>query len=191
MSLVNANIQEKQDVLESLKVKERLVKTNLALNKLVQRLELGNKIQSDVQDEISKTQREYYLREQMKAIRKELGEDEGNVEIKELRNKIDETKFPQEVKTIADKELDRLSRMSPASAEYTVSRTYLDWLLELPWSVSTEDRLDIKKAGEVLNDEHYGLDKVKKRILEYLAVRKLKKDMKGPILCFVGPSGCR
>ncbi|MGD0338131.1 MAG: endopeptidase La [Bacteroidota bacterium] len=189
MSLVNANIQEKQDVLESLKVKERLVKTNLALNKLVQRLELGNKIQSDVQDEIGKTQREYYLREQMKAIRKELGEDEGNVEIKELRNKIDETKFPQEVKTIADKELDRLSRMSPASAEYTVSRTYLDWLLELPWSVGTEDRLDIKKAEGVLNDEHYGLDKVKKRILEYLAVRKLKKDMKGPILCFVGPPG--
>ncbi len=189
MSLINANVQEKQDVLESLGVKERLIKTHIALNRLVQRLELGNKIQSDVQDEINKNQREYYLREQMKAIRKELGEDEGNVEIQELRKKIDDTKFPQEVKTIADKELERLSRMNPASAEYTVSRTYLDWLLELPWNRGTEDQLDIKKAQDVLEDEHYGLDKVKKRILEYLAVRKLKKDMKGPILCFVGPPG--
>lgn len=189
MSLINANVEEKQDILESLNVKERLAKTHLILNRLVQRLELGNKIQSDVQDEISKNQREYYLREQMKAIRKELGEDEGNVEIQELRKKIDEIKFPQEVKTIAEKELDRLSRMSPASAEYTVSRTYLDWLIELPWGTGTEDRLEIGKAREVLDDEHYGLEKVKKRILEYLAVRKLKKDMKGPILCFVGPPG--
>jgi ATP-dependent Lon protease len=189
MSLVNANVQEKQGILESLDVKARLVQTHLILNKLVQRLELGNKIQSEVQDEISKNQREYYLREQMKAIRKELGEDEGNVEIQELRKKIDGAKFPQDVKTIADKELERLSRMNAASAEYTVSRTYLDWLLELPWSISTEDRLEIRKAQEVLDDEHYGLDKVKKRILEYLAVRKLKKDMKGPILCFVGPPG--
>jgi ATP-dependent Lon protease len=189
MSLINASVQEKQEVLENLRIKDRLVTTHLSLNRLVQRLELGNKIQSDVQDEISKNQREYFLREQMKAIRKELGEDDGNVEIQELRKKIDDAKFPPDVKTIAEKELERLSRMNPASAEYTVSRTYLDWLLELPWSTGTEDRLDIGKAREVLDAEHYGLDKVKKRILEYLAVRKLKKDMKGPILCFVGPPG--
>ncbi len=189
MSIINVPVNEKQEVLECLNIKNRLEKTHLSLSKLVQRLELGNKIQSEVQDEISKNQREYFLREQMKAIRKELGEDEGNVEIYELRKKIDDTNFPEEVKKIAEKELERLSRMNSSSAEYTVSRTYLDWLLELPWNISTEDRLDIKKAQKVLDNDHYGLDKVKKRIIEYLAVRKLKNDMRGPILCFVGPPG--
>ncbi len=189
MSIINVPVSEKQEVIECLSVKERLEKTHLSLSKLVQRLELGNKIQSDVQDEIGKSQREYFLREQMKAIRKELGEDEGNVEIHELREKVAKANFPDEVRKIADKELERLSRMNSSSAEYTVSRTYLDWLLDLPWNNATEDRLDISKAQKVLDEDHYGLDRVKKRILEYLAVRKLKNDMRGPILCFVGPPG--
>ena len=189
MWLINIPVKEKQEVLEELGVQERLKKSNLYLSKLVQRLELGNKIQTEVQDEINKSQRDYFLREQMKAIKHELGEDEGNVEVDELRKKIEEGNFPEEVKTTASKELDRLQRMHASSAEYTVSRTYLDWILDLPWSTSTEDNLDIKAAEKSLAKDHYGLEKVKKRILEYLAVRKLKDDMRGPILCFVGPPG--
>ncbi|MFN3822181.1 MAG: AAA family ATPase, partial [bacterium] len=128
-------------------------------------------------------------REQLKAIKRELGEDEEGAEIRELRDKIEKANMPEEARKVALKELERLSRMHPSSAEYTVSRTYLDWLIELPWSISTEDNLDIKKAEEILERDHYGLEKVKKRILEYLAVRKLKNDMRGPILCFVGPPG--
>jgi ATP-dependent Lon protease len=139
---------------------------------------------------MDKTQRDYMLREQLKAIQKELGEgDERTVEIDELKKKLEETPMPDEVRDVAGKELDRLSRMPPAAAEYTVSRTYLDWLLELPWEVSTEDNLDITAAQETLDADHYDLEKVKKRVIEYLAVRKLKQDMKGPILCFVGPPG--
>ncbi len=189
MWLINIPVKEKQEVLEELDVQERLKKSNLYLSKLVQRLELGNKIQTEVQDEINKSQRDYFLREQMKAIKHELGEDEENVEVNELRKKIEEGKFPEDVKNTASKELDRLQRMHPSSAEYTVARTYLDWILDLPWSTSTEDNLDIKAAEKSLEKDHYGLDKVKKRILEYLAVRKLKDDMRGPILCFVGPPG--
>jgi ATP-dependent Lon protease len=189
MWLINIPVKEKQDVLEELNVHERLKKANLYLSKLVQRLELGNKIQTEVQDEINKSQRDYFLREQMKAIKHELGEDDENVEINELKKRINEGNYPEEVKKTAEKELDRLQRMHPSSAEYTVARTYLDWLLDLPWSVSTEDNLDIKAAEKSLEKDHYGLDKVKKRILEYLAVRKLKNDMRGPILCFVGPPG--
>ncbi len=189
MWLINIPVKEKQEVLEELDVKERLRKSNVFLSKLVQRLELGNKIQSEVQDEINKSQRDYFLREQMKAIKHELGEDDENVEINELRKRIEESNYPEEVKKTASKELDRLQRMHPSSAEYTVARTYLDWLLDLPWSVSTEDNLDIKQAQNSLETDHYGLEKVKKRILEYLAVRKLKDDMRGPILCFVGPPG--
>jgi len=189
MWLINIPVKEKQDVLEELDVHERLKKANLYLSKLVQRLELGNKIQTEVQDEINKSQRDYFLREQMKAIKHELGEDDENVEINELKKRINEGNYPEEIKKTAEKELDRLQRMHPSSAEYTVARTYLDWLLDLPWNVSTEDNLDIKAAEKSLEKDHYGLDKVKKRILEYLAVRKLKNDMRGPILCFVGPPG--
>ena len=189
MWMINIPVKEKQEVLEELNVYERLKKANLYLSKLVQRLELGNKIQTEVQDEINKSQRDYFLREQMKAIKHELGEDDENVEINELKKRIAEGNFPEEVKKTAEKELDRLQRMHPSSAEYTVARTYLDWLLDVPWSISTADNLDIKIAEESLEKDHYGLEKVKKRILEYLAVRKLKNDMRGPILCFVGPPG--
>jgi ATP-dependent Lon protease len=188
-SFLPLSVEEKQKVLETFDVRRRLEAATLSLTKLVQKLELGSKIQSEVQDGINKTQREYYLREQMKAIKKELGEDEEGVELTELRKRIDEAKLPEDALRVAEKELKRLSQMNQASAEYTVSRTYLDWILDLPWSLSTEDNLDIKKARGVLEHDHYGLDKVKKRILEYLAVRKLKNDMRGPILVFVGPPG--
>jgi ATP-dependent Lon protease len=189
ISMVPATVEEKQQVLETFSLRKKLEEVTVILTKLVQKLELGSKIQSEVQDGINKTQREYYLREQLKAIKKELGEDEEGVELAELRKRIDEAKLPEEALKVAEKELKRLSQMNQASAEYTVSRTYLDWILDLPWSVSTTDNLDIKKAQEVLEHDHYGLDKVKKRILEYLAVRKLKNDMRGPILVFVGPPG--
>jgi ATP-dependent Lon protease len=186
----NVPVEEKQAILETTNVKERLEAVSKLLNRELQILELGSKIQSDLRQEMDKTQREYYLREQLKAIQKELGEeDERTVEIEEIRTKIKEAKMPQEAEQVALKELDRLSRMSPAAAEYTVSRTYLDWLVELPWSVKTEDRLDIDESSKILDEDHYDLDKVKKRMLEYLAVRKLKQDIKGPILCFVGPPG--
>jgi ATP-dependent Lon protease len=188
-SLVSVLVQEKQGILETLNVKDRLEKTHVMLGKLVQRLEIGSKIRSDVQEEINKNQREYYLREQMKAIQKELGEDSENLEMKELRERMEKAKLPDEARKTVEKELDRLSKMHASSAEYTVSRTYIEWLLDLPWSGSTEDNLDIAKAREVLERDHYGLEKVKKRILEYLAIRKLKNDMRGPILCFIGPPG--
>jgi len=187
---LNINTSEKQEVLELLNVKERLNKTHFILTREVQIMELGNKIQSQVKEDIDKAQREYYLREQLKAIKRELGEtDDHTAELRELKEKIEKAGMPPEAKKAAEKELDRLSKMPPASAEYTVARTYLDWLIELPWSKSTEDNLDIANAERILDEDHYNLEKVKKRILEYLAVRKLKKDMKGPILCFVGPPG--
>ena len=189
-SNLNISTTEKQGILETFDVRERLTKVHLYLNKEVQVLELGNKIQSQVKEDMDRTQREYYLREQLKAIKKELGElDEHSTEMKELREKIKKAKMPPEALTAAEKELDRLAKIPPASAEYTVARTYLDWLVELPWSESTEDNLDILNAQKTLDEDHYDLEKVKKRILEYLAVRKLKADMKGPILCFVGPPG--
>jgi ATP-dependent Lon protease len=189
-SNLNVSTPEKQGILETIDVRERLTKVHLILNKEVQVLELGNKIQSQVKEDMDRTQREYYLREQLKAIKKELGElDDHSTEIKELREKIKKAKMPPEVVTAAEKELDRLSKIPPASAEYTVARTYLDWLVELPWSETTEDNLDIHNAQKTLDEDHYDLEKVKKRILEYMAVRKLKSDMKGPILCFVGPPG--
>lgn len=189
-SNLNITLSEKQEVLGLLDIKARLERVYQLLNKEFQILELGNKIQNQLKTEMDKTQRDYYLREQLKAIQKELGEiDEHTVEIEELRKKIKEAGMPAEVEKEANKELDRLARIPPAAAEYTVSRTYLDWLVELPWSKSTEDNLDIALARKVLDEDHYNLEKVKKRILEYLAVRKLKSDMKGPILCFVGPPG--
>src|SRR6267143_206566 len=151
---------------------------------------LAGKIQSQVKSELQKNQREYYLREQMKAIQKELGDsDDQQREFNELKEKIEKAGMPEEAKKEAMRELDRLSRMSPAAAEYTVTRTYLDWLVALPWSKRTEGEIDLVKAKEVLDNDHYDLEKVKDRILEYLAVRKMKPDIKGPILCFVGPPG--
>jgi ATP-dependent Lon protease len=188
-SMLPVGPDEKQQILEASGVDDRLQKVMLLLTKLVQRLELGSKIQSEVQDGITKSQREYVLREQLKAIRKELGEDEGNVEQSELRKKIDEAGLPEEARKAAEREYKRLSQMNQASAEYMVSRTYLDWILDLPWQKSTPDVLDIQRAQQVLENDHYGLNKVKNRILEYLAVRKLKSDMRGPILVFVGPPG--
>jgi ATP-dependent Lon protease len=188
-AIMAAPVNEKQQILETLPVKERLQKVHLQLSNIVQRLEIGSKIQSDVQEEINKNQREYYLRQQLKAIQKELGEDDEHVEIKEFRERMNKAHLPEDVSKTLDKEINRLSKMHTSSAEYTVTRTYIDWLLDLPWSISTEDNLDIRAAEDVLHRDHYGLDKVKKRILEYLSVRKLKNDMRGPILCFVGPPG--
>jgi ATP-dependent Lon protease len=189
-STINIGVTEKQEILGKLDLNERLKKVTILLNREVETLELSSRIQSHVKEGIDKTQREYYLREQLKAIQKELGEtDDRYTEIEELRKKILDAKMPSDVQKVADKELDRLSKMSTMSAEYTVSRTYIDWLTELPWSKATEDNLNIKDANRILNEDHYDLERVKKRILEYLAVRKLKSDMKGPILCFVGPPG--
>ncbi len=153
-------------------------------------LQIGSRIQSQVQQEMAKTQREYFLREQLKAIQQELGElDEKSLEIKELREKLESLDLPPEVRKEAEKEIERLSRLSPNSFEYPIIRNYLDWIIELPWNVSTEDNLDIDLAKKILDEDHYDLEKVKERILEYLAVYKLKRDIKGPILCFVGPPG--
>lgn len=189
-SQINFNVTEKQQVLELNNVKERLEKVHYLLNKELQVLELGSKIQSDVQGELNKTQRQYYLREQLKAIKRELGEyEDESTEIEDLREKVAKLDMPEEVKAVTEKELNRLARMSPMASEYTVARTYIDWLIEMPWEKSTTDELEITKAEHILNEDHYGLEKVKRRILEYLAVRQLKSDMKGPILCFVGPPG--
>ncbi|RMF57742.1 MAG: endopeptidase La [Calditrichaeota bacterium] len=185
----NIQIEHKQEVLEILDVEKRLERVTYLFNQYLQTLELGKKIQSEVQDEINRGQREMYLRQQLKAIQKELGEYDESSDVSELKKRLEETKMPDEVRKVAEKEIDRLSRMHPASAEYTVSRTYIDWLLEIPWEISTEDNLDIEAVSAKLESDHYGLEKVKKRILEYLAVRKLKNDMRGPILCFVGPPG--
>ena len=189
-STLNLALEDKQAILETLEVKARLEKVNLLLNKELSILELGSKIQSQVREGIDKSQREYLLREQLKAIQKELGDkDERTVEVEELRQRIAKAKLPPEAMKEAERELDRLAKMPPSAAEYTVVRTYLDWLIEIPWAAATEDNLDIKQAQKVLDEDHYDLEKVKKRILEYLSVRKLKADMKGPILCFVGPPG--
>jgi ATP-dependent Lon protease len=189
-SNLNIPSEEKQELLETFDTRERMEKVIAVLNKELQVLELSNKIQTEVKGEMDKAQREYFLREQLKAIQKELGEvDERQEEFEELKKNIKKAKMPKEVEKLAYKELKRMTRMSPGAAEYTVSRTYIDWLCELPWSVTSEDRLDVNEAERILEDDHYGLDKVKQRILEFLAVRKLKQDMKGPILCLVGPPG--
>ncbi|PIE33533.1 endopeptidase La [candidate division KSB3 bacterium] len=184
------SLEERQEILEMLDVKARLQRVTVLLNREKEILELSRQIQTQVQSEMDKSQREYYLREQLKAIQKELGEgDQHTVEIDELRKRIKKTKMPSESRKVALKELDRLSRMHPSAGEYTVSRTYLDWILDLPWKTGTRDNLKTDEAENILNEDHYGLEKVKKRILEYLAVRQLTKEPKGPILCFVGPPG--
>ena len=189
-SSLNISKEEKQTILDSQDVKERLKEVTRMINRELQVLELGQKIQSQVKQDMDKAQRDFYLRQQLKAIKEELGEkDERKVEVEEYRAKIAEKNLPEEAKKEAERELDRLERMHPSSSEYTVASTYLDWLTVLPWNESTEDVLDIKAARKVLDEDHYNLEKVKKRIIEYLAVRKLKPDSKGPILCFVGPPG--
>jgi ATP-dependent Lon protease len=189
-SLTSLKTSQKQEFLEMLDVRTRLEAINKVLVKDLEVLEVGSKIQSQVKSELQKNQREYYLREQMKAIQKELGDsDDQQREYNELKEKIEKAGMPEEAKKEALRELERLSRMSPAAAEYTVTRTYLDWLVALPWSKRTDAEIDLAKAKEVLDNDHYDLEKVKDRILEYLAVRKMKPDIKGPILCFVGPPG--
>ncbi len=189
-STINSNPQQKQKVLEIEDVKERLKEVTRLVNHQLSILELGNKIQSQVKDDMDKSQKEYYLRQQLKAIKEELGEqDETQVEIEEYRTKIEEKNLPSEAHKEAQRELDRLAKMHPSSAEYTVASTYLDWITALPWHDSTPDNVDIKKAQKILDEDHYGLEKPKRRIIEYLAVRKLKPESKGPILCFAGPPG--
>src|SRR5690348_3979957 len=189
-SLPSLSTTDKQDVLETPDVRTRLEKINQHLAKELEVQQLRNKIQSEVQDRVQQTQREYYLREQMKAIQKELGEqDEGARDTEELKQKIDNAGMPDEVKKEALKELGRLARMSPMAADYSVTRNYVEWLAALPWAKTSGGEVDILKAKEILDTDHYDLKKVKDRILDYLSVRRLKPGMKGPILCFVGPPG--
>jgi ATP-dependent Lon protease len=189
-SLATIGTSVRQEILSTLDVRARMDGLNRLLIKELEVLELGSKIQSQVQSEVGKNQREYFLREQLKAIQKELGEgDEQAKEIEELRNKIDAAGMSEGVKKEALRELDRLSKMPVAAAEYTVSRTYLDWLIALPWAKRTDEVIDLRHTKEVLDADHSGLEKVKDRVLEYLAVRKLNPDVKGPILCFLGPPG--
>jgi ATP-dependent Lon protease len=189
-SLTTIGTPVKQEVLETLDIRARMDSLNRILIKELEVLELGSRIQSQVQSEVGRNQREYFLREQLKAIQKELGEgDEQAKEIDELRGKIEAAGMPEAVRKEALRELDRLSKMPVAAAEYTVSRTYLDWIVALPWAKRTEDSLDIRRSKDVLDADHSGLEKVKDRVLEYLAVRKLNPDVKGPILCFLGPPG--
>ena len=189
-SLPFLTTDDKQALLEMASVASRLERLNQHLAKEIEVQALRNKIQSEVQDQVQQSQRDYYLREQMKAIQKELGEgDEGQREIEDLRKKIDEAGMPEEVKKEALKELTRLSRMSPMAADYSLTRNYIEWLAVLPWSKSSGEKIDINKAKEILDEDHYELRKVKDRILDYLSVLELKPTMKGPILCFVGPPG--
>jgi ATP-dependent Lon protease len=189
-STINSSPQEKQEVLEIQDATDRLKLVTELVNHQLSILELGNKIQSQVKGDMDKRQREYYLRQQLKAIKEELGEaDEGPSRSMNIGPRFRRRGLTEEAVKEAERELDRLTKMHPSSAEYTVTSTYLDWLTELPWQESTEDNLDIKKARKVLDDDHFGLDKPKRRIIEYLAVRKLKPDSKGPILCFAGPPG--
>jgi ATP-dependent Lon protease len=189
-SLPFLTTEDKQKLLETPSIATRLELLNQHLAKEIDVQKLRNKIQTEVQDQVQQSQRDYYLREQLKAIQKELGEqDEGQREIEELRQKIEAAGMPEEVKKEALKELARLARMSPSAADYSLTRNYIDWLAVLPWAKSSGSKIDINKAKEALDEDHYGLKKVKDRILDYLSVLELKPDMKGPILCFVGPPG--
>ncbi len=183
---LNLELEEQQEILDLLDITERLQRVITILHREKEILEVGHK----AQQEMAAAQREYVLRQQLETIRQELGEtDEQETEINELRQQLDAAELPEEAQTEAKRELDRLAQMSPAAAEYSMVRTYLDWLLNLPWTVSTEDHLDLPSARQVLDEDHYDLNKVKQRIIEYLAVRKLRPEAKGPILCFVGPPG--
>lgn len=187
---LNLNLEDRQKLLETVSVRERLTRLLPMLNREHEVLNLSSKIQTDVATSIAKTQRDFFLREQMRAIQRELGETEPNSgEIKSLREKIEETPMPADVKKVATTELERLQQTPPAAAEYAVSRNYLDWIIALPWEKQTEDKLDLSEAARILNEQHFGLKKVKDRLLEFLAVIKRKKAIKGPILCLVGPPG--
>jgi ATP-dependent Lon protease len=189
-SLPSLSTRDKQDVLETYDVRSRLDKINQHLAKELEVQQLRNKIQSEVQDRVQQTQREYYLREQLKAIQKELGEqDDTTRDVEEFKEKIEQSGMPEDVKKEAMKELNRLSRMSPMAADYSVTRNYLEWLVVLPWIKSSGAEVDITKAKAILDEDHYDLQKVKDRILDYLSVRRLNPKMKGPILCFFGPPG--
>jgi ATP-dependent Lon protease len=189
-STMRLKTNEKQQLLETADVADRLRAISAMLNRELEVIELGSKIQSQVQSEMEKGQREYFLRQQLKAIQDELGEgDEQQAEVNELRGRLDELDLPEDVRKTAARELSRLEKLPPAAAEYGVIRTYLDWILTLPWSQTTEDNLDLEQARKILDEDHFDLDKVKDRIVEYLAVSKLKGDVSGPILCFVGPPG--
>ena len=189
-SNLNISIDEKQDLLNTLEVQTRLQRLSVILNREIELLELGSKIQSQVQTELSKNQKEFYLRQQLRAIQKELGETDGRTgDVDELKARLDAADLPEEPQKAADKELERLRMIPPESAEHSVVRTYLEWLADLPWNHSTEDNLDLLHARAILDEDHFGLDEIKERILEYLAVRKLRDDPKSPILCFAGPPG--
>ena len=189
-SNLDVQVDEKQEILEIFDLKARLRRVLQFLSRQHEVLKVREKINTQVQEEMGRNQREYVLRQQLKAIKEELGEiDETGGDLDDFREKITTAKMPGETEKVALKQLERLKVMQPSSAEYTVTRTYLEWLVELPWAISTEDKLDIPAARDILNADHYDLEKVKKRILEYLAVRKLKTDKKGPILCLVGPPG--
>jgi len=189
-SSMRLDTADRQLLLEERNTEKRMRKLTVLLTRELEVVELGHKIQSDIQREMEKNQREFYLRQQLRAIQEELGEtDPMQAETNELRKKLDEAGLPEDVKKAADRELDRLSKVPQASPEYSVIRTYLDWMVQLPWGVATTDAIDIAQAREVLDEDHYGLEKVKDRIIEYLAVGKLKKKLTGPILCFVGPPG--
>jgi ATP-dependent Lon protease len=189
-SNLDIQVDEKQDVLETFDLKARMRTVLQFLSRQLEVLKVREKINTQVQEEMGRNQREYVLRQQLKAIKEELGElDEAGGDLDEFKEKIQEAKMPPDTEKVALKQLERLKVMQPSSAEYTVTRTYLEWLVELPWSTETDDKLDIQEARDILNADHYDLEKVKKRILEYLAVRKLKSDKKGPILCLLGPPG--
>jgi ATP-dependent Lon protease len=192
--LIAANLglplDEKQKLLETVSVRERLQKLLPLLSREQEVLNLSSKIQNDVASNISKTQRDFFLREQMRVIQRELGDTDPNAnELRNLREKIEKAKLPDEARKAANQELDRMQQTSPAAAEYGVSRNYLDWILALPWQQETEDKLDLKAAEKILNEQHFGLEKVKDRLLEFLAVLQRRKEIKGPILCLVGPPG--
>ncbi len=189
-STMRLETAERQALLEERDTAKRMRKLTMLLTKELEVVELGHKIQGDIQREMDKNQREFYLRQQLRAIQEELGEiDPQLAELNELKKKLDEAKLPEEALKAAERELDRLSKVPQASPEYSVIRTYLDWLVQLPWNVETTDAIDIRKAREILDEDHYDLEKIKDRIVEYLAVGKLKNRLSGPILCFVGPPG--
>ena len=189
-SNLNLQLVEHQHLLKALNVKKRLLYLTELLAREIEILEMGNRIQSQVQEKLVKSQREYFLREQLRQIQKELsGSDPMMAEVDELRDQLDAANLPKEAMEAATRELDRMQQMQQSSPEYSVVRTYLDWLIQLPWSHGTKDHLDLAKAEQILDENHFGLEKVKERVLEYLAVRVLRSDMKGPILCFVGPPG--
>ena len=188
-SQLNLNLAEEQAILEISELRKLLRRVAEELAKRLETVEMSNEIQKAVKSDMDEKQREFFLRQQLKAIRKELGEDDEHADVNELRKRVEEAKLGEEPRKAANKELDRLAKIPPSSPEYTVSRTYLEWILDLPWEESTPDTLDINEAQKILDHDHYGLERIKKRIIEFLAVRKLKQDMHGPILCFLGPPG--